>query len=177
MVSCSAPAVTDGDTKHLIYRFQASSSQWGPACAQVAKEIGAKSVTTLAQQNPFIVAIIEPFKAELAKLEGTVKVSCCRFGGHRDWVFHWMGGWRWDGDSSAESSSWRQSGLLRSAGFRPCRRAETWTLVRTCCDNGSRSSAPIRGRPFLVRGRSSRSSRRLTGYDARWRSSRSSATS
>jgi branched-chain amino acid transport system substrate-binding protein len=73
MVSCSAPAVTDGDTKHLIYRFQASSSQWGPACAQVAKEIGAKSVTILAQQNPFIVAIIEPFKAEIAKLGGTVK--------------------------------------------------------------------------------------------------------
>lgn len=73
MVSCSAPAVTDGDTKHLIYRFQASSSQWGPACAQVVKEIGAKSVTILAQQNLFIVAIIEPFKVVLAKLGGTVK--------------------------------------------------------------------------------------------------------
>jgi branched-chain amino acid transport system substrate-binding protein len=72
MVSCSAPAVTDGDTKGLVYRFQASSAQWGPACARVAQEIGAKSVTILAQQNPFIVAIIEPFKAELAKLGGTV---------------------------------------------------------------------------------------------------------
>ena len=72
MVSCSAPAVTAGDTKNLVYRFQASSAQWGPACAKVAKDIGVKSVAILAQQNPFVVAIIEPFKAELAKLGGSV---------------------------------------------------------------------------------------------------------
>jgi branched-chain amino acid transport system substrate-binding protein len=72
MVSCSAPAVTAGDTKHLVYRFQASSAQWGPACAKVAKEMGVKTVAILAQQNPFVVAIIEPFKAELARLGGTV---------------------------------------------------------------------------------------------------------
>jgi branched-chain amino acid transport system substrate-binding protein len=35
MVSSAADAITDGDTKGLVYRFQAKSSQWGPAGAKV----------------------------------------------------------------------------------------------------------------------------------------------
>lgn len=72
MVSCSANAVTDGDTKGLVWRFQAKSTSWGPAGAKVMNSIGAKKVVVLAQQNPFVVAMIEPFKAEMAKLGGTV---------------------------------------------------------------------------------------------------------
>ncbi len=30
-------------------------------------------------------------------------------------VFHWIGGWEWGGDDSVESSSWRQSGLLKGS--------------------------------------------------------------
>ena len=72
MVSASAPAITAGDNKGLVYRFQAKSSQWGPAGAKVFKELGLRKVAILAQQNPFIVALIEPFKAEAAKLGLTV---------------------------------------------------------------------------------------------------------
>lgn len=72
MLSCAADAVTEGETKGLIYRLQARSSQWGPAGAKVMDKLGAKKVAVLAQQNPFVVAMIEPFKAEMAKLGGEV---------------------------------------------------------------------------------------------------------
>src|SRR5262249_44068839 len=35
MVSAAANAITDGDTKGLVWRFQAKSTQWGPAGAKV----------------------------------------------------------------------------------------------------------------------------------------------
>ncbi|MBP1178064.1 ABC transporter substrate-binding protein [Methylobacterium sp. PvR107] len=72
MVSAAAPAITEGDTKNLVYRFQAKSTQWGPAGAKILKDLGVKKVAVLAQQNPFIVAMVEPFKAEMAKRDGTV---------------------------------------------------------------------------------------------------------
>ena len=72
MVSAAANAITDGETKGLVYRFQAKSTQWGPAGAKVLKGMGVKSATVLAQQNPFVVAMIEPFKAEMAKMGGSV---------------------------------------------------------------------------------------------------------
>lgn len=72
MVSASANGITDGDTKGLVYRFQARSSQWGPAGAKVMTSLKMKKVTILAQQNPFVIAMIEPFKAEMAKLGGQV---------------------------------------------------------------------------------------------------------
>jgi branched-chain amino acid transport system substrate-binding protein len=72
MVSAAADAITDGDTNGLVYRFQAKSSQWGPAGAKVMTSLKLKKVNILAQQNPFVVAMIEPFKAELAKRGGTV---------------------------------------------------------------------------------------------------------
>jgi branched-chain amino acid transport system substrate-binding protein len=72
MVSASANGITDGDTKGLVYRFQAKSSQWGPAGAKVMTSLKMKKVTILAQQNPFVIAMIEPFKAEMAKLGGQV---------------------------------------------------------------------------------------------------------
>jgi branched-chain amino acid transport system substrate-binding protein len=72
MVSAAANGITDGDTKGLVYRFQAKSSQWGPAGAKVMTGMGLKKVTVLAQQNPFVISMIEPFKAEMAKLGGQV---------------------------------------------------------------------------------------------------------
>jgi branched-chain amino acid transport system substrate-binding protein len=72
MVSAAADGITEGDNKDLVYRFQAKSSQWGPAGAKVVTGLGLKKVTILAQQNPFVVAMIEPFKAEMAKRGGTV---------------------------------------------------------------------------------------------------------
>lgn len=72
MVSAAANGITDGDTKGLVYRFQAKSSQWGPAGARVMTSLKLKKVTILAQQNPFVVSMIEPFKAEMAKLGGQV---------------------------------------------------------------------------------------------------------
>jgi branched-chain amino acid transport system substrate-binding protein len=72
MVSAAANGITDGDTKGLVYRFQAKSSQWGPAGAKVMAGMGLKKVTILAQQNPFVISMIEPFKAEMAKLGGQV---------------------------------------------------------------------------------------------------------
>jgi branched-chain amino acid transport system substrate-binding protein len=72
MVSSSADAITAGETKGLVYRFQAKASQWGPAGAKVMKGLGLKSVNLLAQQNAFVISMIEPFKAEMAKLGGSV---------------------------------------------------------------------------------------------------------
>jgi branched-chain amino acid transport system substrate-binding protein len=72
MVSAAANAITEGDTKGLVWRFQAKSTQWGPAGAKVMQSLGLKSVALLAQQNAFVIAMIEPFKAEMAKLGGTV---------------------------------------------------------------------------------------------------------
>jgi branched-chain amino acid transport system substrate-binding protein len=72
MVSAAANAITEGETKGLVWRFQAKSTQWGPAGAKVMHDLGLGKVALLAQQNAFVIAMIEPFKAEMAKLGGTV---------------------------------------------------------------------------------------------------------
>lgn len=72
MVSAAADGITEGDNKGLVYRFQAKSTQWGPGGAKVMTSLGLKKVTVLAQQNPFVVAMIEPFKEEMAKRGGVV---------------------------------------------------------------------------------------------------------
>jgi branched-chain amino acid transport system substrate-binding protein len=72
MVSAAADPITEGDNKGLVYRFQAKSSQWGPAGAQVVASLKLKKVAILAQQNPFVIAMIEPFKAAMSQLGGTV---------------------------------------------------------------------------------------------------------
>lgn len=73
MVSGAANAITEGDTRGLVWRFQAKSTQWGPAGATIMDSLGAKRVTVLAQQNPFVNAMIEPFKAEMEAVGGTVE--------------------------------------------------------------------------------------------------------
>ena len=72
MVSASANGITEGETKGLVYRFQAKSSQWGPAGAKVMTEMKLKKASILAQQNPFVISMIEPFKQEMVKLGGQV---------------------------------------------------------------------------------------------------------
>ncbi len=72
MVSASADKITANNSKGLVWRFQARSSQWGPAGAKVMRSMNLKKVSILAQQNPFVIAMIDPFKAEWAKSGGEV---------------------------------------------------------------------------------------------------------
>lgn len=72
MVSCSAPAVTDGDTKGLVFRFQAAANQWGPPCVKMAQRAGAKTIAVLAQQNPFVLSIVDSFKTAFLASGGTI---------------------------------------------------------------------------------------------------------
>ncbi len=72
MVSCAANPVTEQDHGGLIWRFQAKSTQWGPAGAKIMKQRGYKNIAVLAQQNPFIMPMIDPFIAEFEKGGGKV---------------------------------------------------------------------------------------------------------
>jgi branched-chain amino acid transport system substrate-binding protein len=66
MVSGAANAITDGDTKGLVWRYQAKATDWGPAMAKAMISRKWKSVSILAQQNPFVIPMIEPAKKEFA---------------------------------------------------------------------------------------------------------------
>jgi branched-chain amino acid transport system substrate-binding protein len=66
MVSGAANAITEGDTKGLVWRFQAKATDWGPAMAQAMLSRGWKTVSILAQQNPFVIPMIEPAKKTFA---------------------------------------------------------------------------------------------------------------
>ena len=50
MVSCAANPVTEQPHNGLIWRFQAKSTQWGPAGAKIMKQRGYKNIAVLAQQ-------------------------------------------------------------------------------------------------------------------------------
>ena len=52
MVSCAANAVTEGDTKGMVFRFQAKSTSWGPAGAKVMEKIGAKTAVCWPSRIP-----------------------------------------------------------------------------------------------------------------------------
>jgi branched-chain amino acid transport system substrate-binding protein len=67
MVSGAANAITDGDTKGLVWRYQAKATDWGPAMAQAMISRKWKSVSILAQQNAFVIPMIEPAKKEFEK--------------------------------------------------------------------------------------------------------------
>ncbi len=72
MVSCAANAVTEEPHNGHIWRFQAKSTQWGPAGAKIMLQNGQKRVAVLAQQNPFVISMVEPFKAEIERSGGEV---------------------------------------------------------------------------------------------------------
>jgi branched-chain amino acid transport system substrate-binding protein len=50
----------------LVWRFQAKATDWGPAMAQAMISRGWKTVSILAQQNPFVIPMIEPAKKTFA---------------------------------------------------------------------------------------------------------------
>jgi branched-chain amino acid transport system substrate-binding protein len=62
MVSGAANAITDGDTKGLVWRYQAKATDWGPAMAKAMLSRNWKRISILAQQNPFIIPMLEPAK-------------------------------------------------------------------------------------------------------------------
>jgi branched-chain amino acid transport system substrate-binding protein len=72
MVSGAANGITEGDTKGLVWRYQAKATDWGPAMAKAMISSGWKQVSILAQQNPFVGPMIEPAKKEFAKSGGRV---------------------------------------------------------------------------------------------------------
>ena len=67
MVSGAANAITDGDTKGLVWRYQAKATDWGPGMAKAMISSKWKTVSILAQQNPFVIPMIEPAKREFEK--------------------------------------------------------------------------------------------------------------
>ncbi|PKP85598.1 MAG: amino acid ABC transporter substrate-binding protein [Alphaproteobacteria bacterium HGW-Alphaproteobacteria-2] len=72
MVSCAANAVTEDPHDGLIWRFQAKSTQWGPVGARIMLNKGERRVAVLAQQNPFVISMVEPFRAEIERQGGEV---------------------------------------------------------------------------------------------------------
>lgn len=72
MVSGSADQITAGDTKGLIWRFQAKGADWGPTIARAMLKSGAKKVSVLGLQNPFTVSMVDPFANEIKKGGGSI---------------------------------------------------------------------------------------------------------
>jgi branched-chain amino acid transport system substrate-binding protein len=72
MVSGAANAITEGETRDLVWRFQAKATDWGPAMAKAMISRGWKNVSILAQQNAFVIPMMEPAKAEFQKAGGKV---------------------------------------------------------------------------------------------------------
>ncbi|WP_421709456.1 ABC transporter substrate-binding protein [Algihabitans sp.] len=72
MVSCAADAVTQEPHGGHIWRFQAKSTQWGPAGAKIMQQNGQNKVAVLAQQNPFVISMVAPFRAEIERNGGEV---------------------------------------------------------------------------------------------------------
>jgi branched-chain amino acid transport system substrate-binding protein len=72
MVSGAANAITEGDTKGLVWRFQAKATDWGPGMAKAMISRGWTKTSILAQQNAFVIPMIEPAKAEFQRAGGKV---------------------------------------------------------------------------------------------------------
>lgn len=62
MVSGAANAITAGDTKGLVFRYQAKATNWGSGMAQAMVARKYKTISILAQQNAFVIPMIEPAK-------------------------------------------------------------------------------------------------------------------
>jgi branched-chain amino acid transport system substrate-binding protein len=72
MVSGAANVITEGETRDLVWRFQAKATDWGPAMANAMISRGWKNISILAQQNAFVIPMIEPAKAEFRRAGGNV---------------------------------------------------------------------------------------------------------
>lgn len=72
LVSGSADAITDGDNKGLVWRFQSRGQDWGGVIARAMLRSKMRRVSILGLQNPFTVGMIEPFVSEIRKGGGEV---------------------------------------------------------------------------------------------------------
>lgn len=63
----SADEVTEGDTKGLVWRFQARASSWGEPAALAILKGGYKKIGLLHLQNPFVAAMIPSFVETIEK--------------------------------------------------------------------------------------------------------------
>jgi len=75
MVSGSADQITEGDTRGLIWRFQAKSSMWGEVIARAMLEAGHRRVAVLGLENPFTTSMVTPFQEEIRSHGGEVVAS------------------------------------------------------------------------------------------------------
>jgi branched-chain amino acid transport system substrate-binding protein len=57
----AADEVTQGDTKGLVWRFQAKASSWGAPAARIIVNAGFRKVGLLHLQNPFVAIMIPSF--------------------------------------------------------------------------------------------------------------------
>ena len=73
MVSGAANAISVGDRKGLVLRYQAKATDWGPGMAKAMLSRGWKNVSILAQQNPFVIPMIDPAKKVFAEAGGKVQ--------------------------------------------------------------------------------------------------------
>jgi branched-chain amino acid transport system substrate-binding protein len=63
----SADEVTEGDTRGLVWRFQARASSWGEPAALAILKGGYKKVGLLHLQNPFVASMIPSFVETIEK--------------------------------------------------------------------------------------------------------------
>ncbi|MBX9651800.1 MAG: ABC transporter substrate-binding protein [Xanthobacteraceae bacterium] len=68
----SADEVTEGDTKGLVWRFQARASSWGAPAARAILNGGFKKVGLLHLQNPFVSSMIPSFLKTIEEGGGKV---------------------------------------------------------------------------------------------------------
>ena len=71
----SADETTQGETKGLVWRFQAKGSTWGEPAARAMIKAGFKNIGVLALQNPFVTSMIGPFVKTIEAGGGKVAVN------------------------------------------------------------------------------------------------------
>ncbi|HEY0569976.1 MAG TPA: ABC transporter substrate-binding protein [Enterovirga sp.] len=71
----SADEVTQGDTKGLVWRFQAKASSWGEPAAKAIIQAGHKKIGLLHLQNPFVASMIPAFVSTVEAGGGKVVSS------------------------------------------------------------------------------------------------------
>jgi branched-chain amino acid transport system substrate-binding protein len=68
----SADEVTQGDTKGLVWRFQAKASSWGAPAARIIINAGFRKIGLLRLQNPFISIMVPSFVKTAQDGGGTI---------------------------------------------------------------------------------------------------------
>jgi branched-chain amino acid transport system substrate-binding protein len=68
----SADEVTQGDTKGLVWRFQAKASSWGAPAARIILKAGFRKIGLLRLQNPFISIMVPSFVKTVQDGGGTI---------------------------------------------------------------------------------------------------------